>query len=182
MPPTFVFHPDERDFPADAEEYLKAASKSAAGHLISGLGDTETPFNPLAPIYVRETNNFTQWWIFYSFNRKFGGNHEADWESVTVFPSHVYISSHGGGTFHKKLEKIYVAEGSHAHSHKPGVKIRLCCLGNDHFGDGIEWTPVNVVEIDENHEVVLHKKDWGQRGVSGLGRRKEFQPDFNPSR
>lgn len=161
----------------DAEVYARHCTLGAQGNYVWPHGDAACLFNPRAPVYRHVVGPVIQYWLFYSFNKAgYGlGDHEADWEYVRV--NHdartMAMSQHDGDDvvqWESVPPKIYVALGSHAMYSSPGRKWRYCGFGNDVRGNGIEWTPTTIVDLkdDEPHPVLLHKGDWGQRGVSAL--------------
>lgn len=159
------FHPDEKNYPTDASEYLKQ---------VTMIGDTPTyrgpltePFDPNAPIYYRvKKDGSVQYWLCYRYNdgqscfscctcfgSECNGSHIADLEHFTLHHEEgwMYLGSHGRkeGSHHKlnKLQdsaasetiRISVALGSHGfYKTEDGgenVICRLCGVANDRISD-----------------------------------------------
>jgi len=101
-----------------------------------------------------------QYWNFYPYNGLTPGEHEGDWEHVTVHlaadgvtPTSVYFAEHDGGTAYawSAVEKsgnrviVYVADGSHASYPHAGTTDRSPLPNDVHNGNGKVFDALNKV-------------------------------------
>ncbi len=131
-----------------------------------------------ARIIERKDHKDLQYWFFYPYNGLAKGEHEGDWEhiSIRIFqgkPTGYYFGTHNGGKVHLPKDValvgrhvvVYSAKHSHASYPTAGKQVRSLAP-HDHTADGgPEWrTWRRLKPIDRRLGWVRYSGHWGEIG------------------
>lgn len=117
-----------------------------------------------------------------------GGDHLGDIEHIRVRVDlsimrivKIYYSAHGWdqGAWRTSEEiewidyrpVVYIAKGSHAIYHKEGTWLRIFGCANDHTEKGLEWNPLEIVNLRTREDLMGYRGWMSPTGVRGMGLR-----------
>lgn len=143
------------------------------------------------PIYVKVKENekyheitYIVYFMYnYGYNicGKLTGDHDSDLEHISVLIDKksedliaVYYSYHSEGIWRYKKDipmknghpLVWCAKDSHAFYPYTRPHFRVFCFANDYMGNGIEWNPQLVIDVDTEKPYWMKYK--GQLSMNGI--------------